>query len=220
MKIWGALVDILCEMDPHYQEYVVLEGSQKVLYMHITKAIYGLLVSAMLFCKKLVKDLQDYGFKLNPYDPCWVLLRHQSESQGQHWHRILPNWSDERRLHDQASSWKEIYRVQTRHHEPTNGRVIDDCHSLYCLRAIECFCYCGFHSQFMFTFAAQNRDCCCIDAVSLLGFGVQGKTYFHSSTNALMFQCEVLQVQTSNTLWHVICHQVLSTLLAVVLSEG
>ena len=38
--------------------------------MHITKAIYGLLVSAMLFHKKLIKDLQGYGFKLNPYDPC------------------------------------------------------------------------------------------------------------------------------------------------------
>ena len=70
MKIRGVLVDILCEMDPQYREYVVFEGNQKVLYMHITKAIYGLLVSAMLFYKKLIKDLQGYGFKLNPYDPC------------------------------------------------------------------------------------------------------------------------------------------------------
>jgi hypothetical protein len=49
---------------------VVIEGSQKVLYMHITKAIYGLLVSAMLFYKKLVTDLIKYGFEVNPYDPC------------------------------------------------------------------------------------------------------------------------------------------------------
>jgi len=33
-------------------------------------ALYGLLESAMLFYKKLVKDLQHYGFELNPYDPC------------------------------------------------------------------------------------------------------------------------------------------------------
>ena len=70
MKIWGALVDILCKMDPQYREYVVLEGSQKVLYIHITKAMYSLLVSAMLFYKKLIKDLQGYGFEINPYDPC------------------------------------------------------------------------------------------------------------------------------------------------------
>jgi hypothetical protein len=29
-----------------------------------------MLVSAMLFYKKLVKDLQACGFELNPYDPC------------------------------------------------------------------------------------------------------------------------------------------------------
>jgi hypothetical protein len=27
-------------------------------------------MSAMLFYKKLVSDLQSYGFELNPYDPC------------------------------------------------------------------------------------------------------------------------------------------------------
>ena len=31
MKIRGQLVDILCEMDPQYREYVVFEGNQKVL---------------------------------------------------------------------------------------------------------------------------------------------------------------------------------------------
>ena len=70
MKIWGALVDILCEMDTQHWEYVAMEGNQKVLYMHITKAIYGLLVSTMLFYKKLIKDLQGYGFKMNPCSPC------------------------------------------------------------------------------------------------------------------------------------------------------
>ena len=47
-----------------------MEGNQKVLYVHITKSIYGLLVSAMLFYKKLVADLTEYGFEANPYDPC------------------------------------------------------------------------------------------------------------------------------------------------------
>jgi hypothetical protein len=47
-----------------------MEGNQKVLYVHITKAIYGLLVSVMLFYKKLVADLMKYGFQVNPDDPC------------------------------------------------------------------------------------------------------------------------------------------------------
>ena len=63
-------MDILCETEPRYREYVVIEGKQKVLYMHIMKAIYGMRVSVMLFYKKLVKDLKQYGFIVNPYDPC------------------------------------------------------------------------------------------------------------------------------------------------------
>ena len=65
-------MDILCEIDPIYQDYTVTEGNQKVLYLHrsITQAIYGMLVSAMLFYCKLTKTLLSYGFKLNPYNPC------------------------------------------------------------------------------------------------------------------------------------------------------
>jgi hypothetical protein len=70
MKIRGALVDILCEMDPRYIDYVVSEGSQNALYVHVTKAIYGLLMSALLFYRKLRGDLVEQGFTINPYDPC------------------------------------------------------------------------------------------------------------------------------------------------------
>lgn len=70
MKIRGALVDILCELEPDFIPYVEMEGGQKVVYVHVTKAIYGLLVSSMLFYKKLIQDLMRYGFVVNPYDPC------------------------------------------------------------------------------------------------------------------------------------------------------
>jgi len=36
----------------------------------MNKALYGLLQSASLFYKKLRKDLERYGFVINPYDPC------------------------------------------------------------------------------------------------------------------------------------------------------
>jgi hypothetical protein len=49
MKVRGVLAEILCEMEPEYREYLVQEGGQSVLYLHISKAIYGLLESAMLF---------------------------------------------------------------------------------------------------------------------------------------------------------------------------
>ena len=34
-------MDILCEIDPIYQDYMVTKGSQKVLNVHITEDIYG-----------------------------------------------------------------------------------------------------------------------------------------------------------------------------------
>ena len=72
MKIRGALVDILCELDPTYTRYVVWEnkGRDKVLYVHVIKALYGLLQSSMLFYQKLSADLIKYGCEKNPYDPC------------------------------------------------------------------------------------------------------------------------------------------------------
>ena len=63
-------MDILCEIDPIYWDYMVTKGNQKVLYVHVTQAIYGMLVSTMLSYHKLTKALLSYGFELNPYDPC------------------------------------------------------------------------------------------------------------------------------------------------------
>ena len=53
-----------------YQDFVVYERGNKVLYVEVLKAIYGTLAAALLFYKKLKKDLESIGFKTNPYDPC------------------------------------------------------------------------------------------------------------------------------------------------------
>ena len=41
-----------------------------MLYVKLTKALYGLLCSALLFYKKLRGNLERLSFKVNPYDPC------------------------------------------------------------------------------------------------------------------------------------------------------
>ena len=56
-------MEILSEIDPMYRDYMVNECNQKV---HITRAIYRMLVSAMLAYFKLTKALLSYGFELNP----------------------------------------------------------------------------------------------------------------------------------------------------------
>jgi hypothetical protein len=70
LKIRGVLVGLLCQMDPIYAKFVREEKQGPVLYLHVKKAIYGMMESALLFYKKLSGDLQGYGFVINPYDPC------------------------------------------------------------------------------------------------------------------------------------------------------
>jgi hypothetical protein len=42
MKIRGALVDMLVELDSHtYKEHVSLENGSKILYVHVQKANHG-----------------------------------------------------------------------------------------------------------------------------------------------------------------------------------
>jgi hypothetical protein len=40
-----------------------------MLYVLVSKALYGMLRAALLLYRKLRQDLEDVGFKVNPYDP-------------------------------------------------------------------------------------------------------------------------------------------------------
>jgi hypothetical protein len=50
------------------------------------KALYGKLQSALLFCKKLIKDLATIGFKTNPYDPCVANRMVKGKQPAVTWH--------------------------------------------------------------------------------------------------------------------------------------
>ena len=71
MKITGVLVDLLVQLAPDvYGPHVVYENGKKVIYLQVLKALYGMLVSALLWYKQFRKDLESIGFQFNPYDPC------------------------------------------------------------------------------------------------------------------------------------------------------
>ena len=71
MKIRGALVDILLEMDyEKYGSFVTKENGRRILYVAMSKALYGMLDSAILYYKKFRKDIEEQGYEVNPYDPC------------------------------------------------------------------------------------------------------------------------------------------------------
>ena len=53
-----------------YRPYVTLSAKGvPMLYVRLSKALYGMLRAALLFYKKLRGDLEDMGFEVNPY-PC------------------------------------------------------------------------------------------------------------------------------------------------------
>ena len=57
-----------------------------LLYVQIKKALYGLIHSALLFYRKLVKDLEAYGFQINPYKPCEIKRITNKKNMTVVWH--------------------------------------------------------------------------------------------------------------------------------------
>jgi len=70
LKLVGEAVDIMCQVNPKYKKFFVVEHGKKVLYLQLLKALYGCVQSALLWYELFTGTLVDMGFKLNPYDPC------------------------------------------------------------------------------------------------------------------------------------------------------
>ena len=87
MKIKGKAAEYLVRCDPRlYRKHVLLENGVTVLFVELKKALYGQLKAALLFYKKLVKDLKKLGFKINPYDPCVANRMVNGSQQTVCWH--------------------------------------------------------------------------------------------------------------------------------------
>ncbi|GAX15524.1 hypothetical protein FisN_6Hu141 [Fistulifera solaris] len=70
LKFTGESVNIMCKMNPKYEEFVAIEGGKRVLYVQLLKALYGCVCSALLWYEMFAGSLVDMGFELNPYDSC------------------------------------------------------------------------------------------------------------------------------------------------------
>ena len=72
MCLKGNLAELMVMMKPTlYSKYPTHEKKRtSILYVTMNKALYELLVSELVFYKKLVAYLKQYGFKVNPYDTC------------------------------------------------------------------------------------------------------------------------------------------------------
>ena len=70
------MVDMLCQIELSYQKYIIywkIKGSKykkKYIYAKMIKAVYGTLLAAIIFYKKLSKHLQEHGFVCKNYGMC------------------------------------------------------------------------------------------------------------------------------------------------------
>lgn len=73
MVLRDELCNLMVKVNPKlYRKYVCKEDKKgkPVLYVELFKSMYGLMCLALLFYRKLKKELIEYGFEMNPYDPC------------------------------------------------------------------------------------------------------------------------------------------------------
>ena len=70
VKITGDSVNIMCQVRPEYKKFIVKDKGKDVLFLRLTKALYGCMQSALLLYETFKEVLVKEGFTLNPYDPC------------------------------------------------------------------------------------------------------------------------------------------------------
>ncbi len=56
------------------------------MYLHLQKALYRIMTSALLFYRKDILELKEMGFEVNPYDPCVVNKQVDGSQMTVQWH--------------------------------------------------------------------------------------------------------------------------------------
>ena len=123
MKIRGAMVDMLLELDPKYEEFVVFERGQKVLYVHILRAIYGMLQSGLLYYKKFRAAIEGRGYVVNDYDPCVANKMINGKQHTLSWHvDDLKGSHVDPKVNDEFGGWLQKEFGQIKEVTGTRGK--------------------------------------------------------------------------------------------------
>ena len=70
LNIKDEFVDIMCKVNPDFEQYVTIEKGRKVLYLKVLRAIYGCIRSVLLWYNLYRETLEKDGYKVNPYNRC------------------------------------------------------------------------------------------------------------------------------------------------------
>ena len=84
MSLRGELADLMVKVDPSLYRKFILKDKKgnSILYVQLYKSLYGLMRSALLFYRKLRRELEAYGFVMNPYDACVANMTVPIKDQG------------------------------------------------------------------------------------------------------------------------------------------
>ena len=73
MVLKGELTEMMVHIVPQiYRKHITVDkrGAPVLYVKKLQKALYGLMRASLLFYQKLRRELEEYGFVVNPYDPC------------------------------------------------------------------------------------------------------------------------------------------------------
>ena len=114
---------MLLEIDESYQDYVVMERGQRVLYVHILRAIYGMLMSGLLFYKKFRASIEKIGYVVNPYDPCVANKMINGKQHTISWHvDDLKSSHVDPKVNDEFHKWLQAEYGQVKDVTVTRGK--------------------------------------------------------------------------------------------------
>ena len=103
MVLKGQLAEMMVQIVPQvYHKYVTMDKKRTlILYVKLQKALYGLMRASLLFYRKLRKELEDYGFVVNPYNPCVANMSTECNKQ------LMVIWH----VNDLMSSWENDFEL-------------------------------------------------------------------------------------------------------------
>ena len=89
-----------------YNPFVVFENGKKLLYMQVLCALYGMLVSSLLWYKKLKIYFEQQDFKFNPYDAMCCLQVSKRKKHAFHYHvDDLMSRQVDSKVNDEFAKW-------------------------------------------------------------------------------------------------------------------
>ena len=117
MILCGKLSDMMVQVYLiMYRKYVTYSPKgQDILYVKLSKALYGMLRAALLFYKILRSDLENMGSEINPYDPCLANTMVNSHQMTICWHveDLKVSHKDDNAVTALAEKLAELYGPKT-----------------------------------------------------------------------------------------------------------